>query len=167
MLCLLSIAASAHPESFNSLESALKQPAQVRVLELKNKAMKDLPAAMQELTNIEVLDLSDNQLTEIPEAVFKMTNLKKLILLGNKIQTIPDRISELTNLEEFRISQSYESAGKASTSSKLPDALLKLPKLKIIEASYLGLSEIPAGISISHIQELYLPYSRSATDQWK
>ena len=158
MLSLLSIAASAHPQNFYTLESALKQPSDVKVLELKNKGIKALPASLEQLKNIEVLDLSDNQLTEIPAAVFKMVNLKKLILLGNDIQRIPDRIGTLVNMEEFRISGSYTSisAGRSAPVAKLPDALLKLPKLKVIEASYFGLAEIPASIYASHIQKLYL-----------
>lgn len=149
LLCMLGIGTCAHSQS-------------TKVLDLKKKGITQLPINSMQQAAIEVLDLSDDQLTEIPDLVYKMTNLRKLILSGNKLQSIPDRIGELTNLEELYVSQSYNgiNSSEAGTSKTLSDELFKLPKLRVLDVSYFGISELPKAIAGSHIQELYAHHNK-------
>ena len=67
---------------YNNLEEALKTPAEIKRLKLRN--LDSLPASIGLLINLEELDLSKNKLTYLPKEIGNLKKLKELILFRNK-----------------------------------------------------------------------------------
>jgi len=107
---------------YTSLEAALKNPSQVKKLDLtKNKLdvfpqeifllknlrelylgknkIDSIPPQINQLTKLEVLDISKNRLTKIPVELFSCMHLKRLVLNQNLIEEVPPEISKLQELE--------------------------------------------------------------------
>ena len=86
----------------NDLKSALKDPEQVRHLNLSlNNLKKHSLNKLSHFKNLISLDLSYNDIKILPESILECTHLKKLNLSNNPIQSLPEEISKLLNLEEL------------------------------------------------------------------
>ena len=71
----------ATPALFSDLGLALKHPAQVERLALKNLAV--LPAGISRFTQLRELDLSGSRLTTLPAQLGRLQKLEVLNLTGN------------------------------------------------------------------------------------
>ena len=86
---------------YKTLESALKNKSEVKILRLHNKGIKDFPEEILQLENLvvlslynneidqsqnlEVLELRKNNLSSLPKSVIKLKNLKRLVVGYNDL----------------------------------------------------------------------------------
>ncbi|CAE7028603.1 LRRD1 [Symbiodinium sp. KB8] len=83
-----------------SLSSAfLFQVLQVRILDLSNNCLTELPDAMCGMGSLEILKLPSNALESLPERLGRMGKLRMLDLRGNKLKTLPPEVLLLASLE--------------------------------------------------------------------
>lgn len=132
---------------YNSLEIALKNPANVRRLHLNSvnfeqiplslfklvyleelviniAPLKFIPKDISRLKNLKVLMIIYTDITDIPEEISELTNLRVLNLTGNKISNIPPHIRSLKNLEELIL---YD-----NQISDIPENMDGLERLKVL-----------------------------------
>ena len=90
---------------FTSLESARRQPENVKVLKLKRKKLKEFPVEILSFTNLRSLDLSSNKIRRIPDGIDRLTQLEVLNLGNNRIEVLPASIGNLKNLTELNLNR--------------------------------------------------------------
>ena len=86
---------------YTSLEEALKNPEEVRWLEISNITPPEELARLAELPNLTVLSLRDAHFESLPPVLGSLSSLKVLDLGGNDFKELPLEISRLNNLEEI------------------------------------------------------------------
>lgn len=107
----------------------------LKVIDLCDNLLQDLPTSIQDLDNLKSLDLSNNKFTTFPKEILSLKNLKVLNLTGNQISTLPDEIGELENLEELYL--------RGNPIAELPASFKKLKKLKILWSDDTKLKHFP------------------------
>lgn len=145
---------------------------ELRVLNLNNNFLVEVPPTINKLKNLIKLQLSGNLLTSIPDEIGDISTLRHLYLNFNKLVTLPAELSKLTHLTVIDVSHNnlkynlaniqYEwvwSQNKElkvfdlSANPKLqynpikgnePDDLFALPKLQV-----LNLNELSPSITVS------------------
>lgn len=80
---------------YNSLESAISNPKEVKTLNLEKQKLKEFPKEILAFTNIERLILKRNNLKEIPKELSQLTKLHYLDLASNNIESLPKELSTL------------------------------------------------------------------------
>lgn len=91
---------------FNSMETALVNPANVKSLDLSRQHITQLPKEITQLTNLEKIDMGSNPELDLNQAfdlLKQIKSLKELELTDCKLKTIPNNISQLSNLEELSL----------------------------------------------------------------
>nr|WP_235596146.1 leucine-rich repeat domain-containing protein [Leptospira weilii] len=78
-------AQSNEAQTYSNLTEALKNPKDVRQLDLTAKELTALPKEIGQLRNLQTLNLGSNRLTTIPEEIAQLRNLRTLHLKGNPI----------------------------------------------------------------------------------
>lgn len=78
---------------YNNLDSALKTPDNVRILDLKKKRLKEFPIEILKLNNLEKLILSRNSISFVPCEITNLKKLKYLDLSSNNIDALPNEMS--------------------------------------------------------------------------
>jgi hypothetical protein len=73
----------------------------LKLLNLHNNSLKEIPHNIGALINLEELDLSSNYLESLPEEVWTLNKLKVLNLNYNDFTELPEEISQLNELEEL------------------------------------------------------------------
>ncbi|KAK8489039.1 hypothetical protein V6N11_013200 [Hibiscus sabdariffa] len=76
----------------------------LRVLDLENVPVHELPSEFGDLFNLRYLNLSRTQVKELPKSIGKLSNLLTLLLNYVKIRKLPDEIAMLQNLRHLRAS---------------------------------------------------------------
>lgn len=82
----------------------LKNLSQLRVLDLHNNFISELPEEIRFLTSLQVLNLSHNSLKSIPKGIERLQSLQTLDLQGNKLKILPDEISKMKSLRTLNVS---------------------------------------------------------------
>jgi leucine-rich repeat protein SHOC2 len=160
-------------KTYTSLEQALKEPAQVTVLNLKGQGLKTLPD-LNSFVNLEQLDLSYNAFTTFPTQVFKLPKLKILYLNNNAISALPDMsalhglmklrldvnpfTNPVTELKKLAVMTSLSSLNfSANKVTAFPEELLKLANLSELDLGYGTIKTLPATIDkLKNLRRLVL-----------
>ncbi|OJJ14677.1 hypothetical protein BKI52_41295 [marine bacterium AO1-C] len=151
---------------FYSIESALKNKAQAKVLELnggdslvvllKEKHVRklphlntliinsleltNLPKNLARLSQLRHLELANCNLTKIPDVVWQCKNLQTLNVSCNQIKEIPPSIVQL---QQLRILVLGSAVCGGNPLTNLPEALTKLPNLTDLLLSYTDFEKLP------------------------
>ncbi|EMF80705.1 leucine rich repeat protein [Leptospira weilii serovar Topaz str. LT2116] len=92
-------AQSNEAQTYSNLTEALKNPKDVRQLDLAAKGLTALPKEIGQLRNLQTLNLGSNRLTIIPEEIAQLRNLQELYAYGNRLTTFPEEITQLQKLQ--------------------------------------------------------------------
>ncbi|KAK8595854.1 hypothetical protein V6N12_064363 [Hibiscus sabdariffa] len=84
--------------TFNKLPSGLKL---LRVLDLENAPINEVPSEIGELFNLRYLNLSRTQVKVLPKSIGKLYKLQSLLLKFTKIMKLPNEIVKLQNLRHL------------------------------------------------------------------
>jgi Leucine-rich repeat (LRR) protein len=96
----------------------------LKVLDLDDNGIKELPSGFDASTELEELYLSHNKITYIPDTIFELKGLKAFFILDNQIETtLPSAIGQLTLLEELDLEMNY-------FTGTIPDELYELTSLR-------------------------------------
>ncbi|EKO23682.1 leucine-rich repeat domain-containing protein [Leptospira interrogans] len=92
------------PGTYTDLTKALKNPLDVRVLDLSEQKLTILPKEIRQLKNLQQLNLYENKLTTLPKEIGQLKNLLMLHLDENILITLPkgNRTTEKTTMVIFR-----------------------------------------------------------------
>ncbi len=122
----------------SSLKEALKNPENVKLLNLSNIGLTTFPMDILKLSNLEVLNLGGNELTSLPPEIRGLKKLRELNLIKNNFDTLPSVIGELANMERLELGYN----GLLS----LPPEIGKLEKLEILHLNFNKLETLPSEI---------------------
>jgi len=124
----------------------------LKLLNLYNYDIREIPKEMGILTNLTTLDLGSNKIVQIPIDDFgQLTNLKMLDLSDNKINQISsDLLGKLTNLTTLDLSWNYI--------EEIPEAISILINLEILNLNGNNIKRVPNDLfnKLTNLQELYL-----------
>ena len=150
-------------KTYVTIEQALKNPANVYILNLKGQGIKALPDDIMKLVNLEQIDLSYNSFTTIPPQVFRLPKLKTLNISNNAIASLPDLgalrtlttlrldVNPFTNpvaeLKKVSVLNNLTSLNFAANKlSAFPDELLTMTNLAELDLGYGTIKTLPANI---------------------
>ncbi|XWS73828.1 hypothetical protein CRYUN_Cryun02cG0163000 [Craigia yunnanensis] len=117
--------------SFNKLPSGLKL---LRVLDLENAPIIELPNEFGDLFNLKYLNLTRTQVKVLPKSVGELFNLQTLILKGAKIVELPPEIVKLQNLRHLTaFHYIYEDKGfKRYNCIRVPPSICRINSLQVL-----------------------------------
>ncbi|XVE59670.1 hypothetical protein DITRI_Ditri05aG0064500 [Diplodiscus trichospermus] len=117
--------------SFNKLPSGLKL---LRVLDLENAPINELPKEFGHLFNLRYLNLRNTQVKVLPKSIGQLFNLQTLLLNGAKIVELPYEIVKLQNLRHLSaFYYSFESEYfKARHSIRVPPSTCRIKSLQVL-----------------------------------
>ena len=134
---------------FYSLEEALKNPAKVQFLSLRDQKYKEFPAEIFQFVNLLELDLSVNSLEVIPVEIGSLKKIRYLSFSYGTIKEISASIGELENLEELSLLDNRV--------KNIPKEIGKLKKLKVLNLSLNPLEDLPEEIfELTNLKELII-----------
>ncbi len=110
---------------YTNLTEALKNPNEVRILDLSRSKLKILPKEIGQLQNLQILNSENNQLTTLPKEIGKLQNLQELHLQNNQLTTLPEEIGQLQNLKVLHLNNNQLTT--------LPEEIGKLQNLQELE----------------------------------
>ncbi|KAL6141038.1 hypothetical protein ACLB2K_059329 [Fragaria x ananassa] len=73
----------------------------LRVLDLQNVSITNLPDYLGYLFNLRYLNLRETRIKELPKSIAKLRNLQTLNILGSEIEELPKGIAKLLNLRHL------------------------------------------------------------------
>lgn len=85
--------------SYHSLEQAMAEPEEVRLLGLADAGLSELPD-LSMFTNLEELSVYGNRIVDLPASLGTCQKLKRINLFRNPLTTVPDVLFELPRLEQ-------------------------------------------------------------------
>ncbi|KAG6486053.1 putative disease resistance protein RGA3 [Zingiber officinale] len=85
----------------NVLEDVLKNLKSIRVLDLSNCKMDDLPEAICHCIHLRYLNLSATSIRQLPESLCRLYHLQVLNLLGCSLLSLPSCMNRLVNLRHL------------------------------------------------------------------
>jgi leucine-rich repeat protein SHOC2 len=151
----------------------------LRVLDLNNNRLVNLPAALTQLAHLEYLNLAFNQISTLPPNFAQLKKLQVLNLENNQFQQLPPQIFSLPNLKHLFIRNlkikdfsqfaalnglqqlSLENCGIA----ELPQEILQFKHLERLSLANNQLLKIPTAIgNLSKLTYLNLAHNRLKND---
>lgn len=108
---------------FNSVNRALKNPDNVRVLKINSyqTRFKNFPLDILKLPNVKVIELNEQNISHIPDDINKLESLEVLNLIDNELIEINPAICNCSKLTELRVGGEIKS---------IPDCLKTMNSLK-------------------------------------
>ena len=110
--------------TYYSVEEALKDAENVKVLDISMGKLKAVPAGVEQLVNLECLDLSFNNITTLPEGLKELKHLKYLNIAGTRfLASVPNVVYELPALKILDIQDhpEWKKENFDAATSKLPN----------------------------------------------
>lgn len=150
----------------------------LRVLNISNNRLTEIPRAISQLQSLRELNLSLNYISALPDELFQLTQLSVLDVSSNKLLSIPSHVSRLVSLEDLLLSYNelVELPAEICSLSSLmglslhhnaldhrsfPSDLSQLTNLLALDLSYNLFGEIPPQICfLSSLQELVFSYNK-------
>lgn len=90
-------------QKYRSLDKALANKNNVKLLDLSNQELEVIPEGVFELIHLEVLILNNNKLEKIPRNIQSLQKLERLEIMKNQIDKLPLEIVELKNLKKINV----------------------------------------------------------------
>lgn len=126
-------------KTFNSLETAIRNPNDVFILDLTKNKLKEFPKEILAFKNLRVLILAKNKLSDLPFELAQLSYLEKVSISKNDFETFPVVLTELTNLQKLYLDQNKITA--------IPHDINKLKKLEVLDMWSNDLYVVPESIS--------------------
>ncbi|KAK8503455.1 hypothetical protein V6N12_066145 [Hibiscus sabdariffa] len=108
----------------------------LRVLDLENVPIHELPSEFGDLFNLRYLNLSRTQVKELPKSIGKLSNLLTLLLICVKIRKLPDEIAMLQNLRHLRASylivNELDGTGQSIDNICVPSNICSIKSLQVL-----------------------------------
>ncbi|XP_043920151.1 leucine-rich repeat-containing protein 2 isoform X2 [Protopterus annectens] len=122
----------------------------LRILEMTQNLIIELPLEIGKLTQLKEMNLSFNKLAAIPPELGECVNLKRLDLAGNEeLSELPFELSNLKKVEFLDIS--------GNKFCSIPVCVLRMPQLKWLDVSSNSLKDLPEDIDrLEALQSLFL-----------
>jgi Leucine-rich repeat (LRR) protein len=102
LLCILflgnSYAQNNQPGTYFSLDSAFKNPTDVRILNLRYAGLRTLPPTISKFQNLQIVYLAGNDMITLPPEIGQLKQLTEIHLEDNFIRSLPKEIAQLENL---------------------------------------------------------------------
>lgn len=135
--------------------------AEIKVLDLSNLGLTEIPDAIVKFTHLEELNLSQNWINKLPETIGNLRELSKLYLFENEFTEIPPVIQKLSKLKTLdmstnrlesipdwfctckKIKKIYLQDNKISS---LPNLIGNLENLKVLNLEDNQLTNLPSSI---------------------
>ncbi|AXT52922.1 hypothetical protein D1818_19630 [Aquimarina sp. BL5] len=102
-------------------------------LDLSNNQLLDIPEWIGELPNLEILDFTNNRIKKIPESIYKLKKLRYLYFSNNQLNFLPESIGKLKSLERLNLHENQI--------EKIPNSIGLLINLEYI--SFSGKIKLP------------------------
>ncbi|XWS27618.1 hypothetical protein CRYUN_Cryun26dG0132300 [Craigia yunnanensis] len=121
----------ANVASFNRLPSGFKL---LRVLDLEDAPIRELPGDLVNLFNLRYLNLTRTRVKELPKSIEKLNNLQSLIVRKTKIKELPPGIVKFKNLRyliAYRYNVGYSSY-EYVFSTRMPSKIFLIKSLQIL-----------------------------------
>jgi len=114
--------------TFYSLADALKNPTEVKKLDISMSKLKTVSGDIGKLTNLECLDLSFNTFSTLPPELALLKNLKYLNIAGTRfMEKVPEVVFTIPSLQILDIQDHPE-----WKQAIFDDAVAKLPEVRVI-----------------------------------
>ena len=84
---------------YSNIGKALKNKTEVRILDLSDNNLNELPSNIGDLKYLEKLWINSNNLEYLPPSIGNLSNLKELVVARNNLKELPRTIGKLTKLE--------------------------------------------------------------------
>lgn len=181
---LFTVSGFSQETTFTKIEEALKNPTNVKKLDLSNQSIDFNKTDLSLFKNLEYLSLKNEHLKVLPSQIGKLENLKVLDLSGNDFSELPSEFKNLKSLEEIFLNEdkNLDLYQNIEVLKVLPhlliihlenDDLYKLPsnfkELDQIESLYLNqnkFKKLPKGIeSLDHLKYLNLEQNKFKIDE--
>jgi len=107
--------------SYHSLEQAMAESADVKLLGLADAGLKELPD-LSIFTNLEELTVYGNQLVDLPSSLRACQKLKRINLFRNPLHKVPDVLFDLPQLEQVILGNSVSEDELKRLREALPKA---------------------------------------------
>jgi Leucine-rich repeat (LRR) protein len=125
----------------------------IKILNLSNNNITQLPVEIGQLTQLTELNLCNNNLTQLPVEIGHLTQLTRLYLQNNNITHLPVEIGQLTQLTTLLL-----------CNNKLTHLPVEIGQLTQLTTLYLynnKLTNLPAEIGqLTQLTTLYLSYNK-------
>ena len=134
--------------SISFMNSRIKFPKNLKILNLKSCNLDSIPPSVFELKDLENVNLLGNNIRKIPDQIRNLKKLKKLKLQWGELQNCSEHIKDLKLLEKIEL---------GSTGGWLTEVVCSLVNLKNIDAGSASISRISSKIkNISKLEHLDL-----------
>ncbi len=130
----------------------LKRLKHLKLINLDNSAIEELPVNISELSALEVLSLDLNPLKTLPGSIYQLQNLKELSLSLTKISRIDPAIGKLTSLEKLDLSSNYHLYA-------IPQSVFELQNLRELQLPTVFDSFETQGWGLDKLESLWINYS--------
>ncbi|VVA21046.1 Hypothetical predicted protein [Prunus dulcis] len=104
----------------------------LKVLDLEDIPIDNLPDGVTSLFNLKHLNLNQTLIKELPESIGQLRNLQTLNIMGSKIEELPRGISKLLNLRHLLVG-GFISKFQKVIGVRIPSSISKMKKLQSLE----------------------------------